>query len=144
MRDAGVIEDGAVLVSGGKVVAVGTTRELRADAWVKKHLRKIEEVDGDGTLTQYVYNRLSQIIKTVRYADRLTSATLAGLVDAQGNPTNVTSLVGSVPNPQTHLRRVLPALQRAFSAQTTPYARLMSEIEPLMPCSGTDQGETTS
>jgi imidazolonepropionase len=48
MRDVGVIEDGAVLVSGGKIVAVGTTDELRKDAWVKKHKRLIEEVDCTG------------------------------------------------------------------------------------------------
>jgi SAM-dependent methyltransferase len=32
-----------------------------------------------------------------------------------------------VVDPQTHLRRLLPALQRAFSGQTTPYALLMQE-----------------
>ncbi len=32
-----------------------------------------------------------------------------------------------VSDPQAHVRRLLPALQRAFAAQTTPYAKLMHE-----------------
>ncbi len=32
-----------------------------------------------------------------------------------------------VPDPRAHLRRLLPALQRAFAAQSTPYAQLMEE-----------------
>jgi len=32
-----------------------------------------------------------------------------------------------VPDPQAHVRQLLPALQRAFAGQETPYARLMSE-----------------
>jgi imidazolonepropionase len=48
MRDIGVIDDGAVLVSGGKIVSVGSTDELRADQWVKKNRRAIEEIDCTG------------------------------------------------------------------------------------------------
>ena len=50
MREIGVIEDGAVFVSGGKIVAVGSTKELRADAWVKKNRRAIEEIDCTGNV----------------------------------------------------------------------------------------------
>jgi imidazolonepropionase len=48
MRDIGLIEEGAVLISGGKVVAVGTTKELRADPWIKKYKRSVREVDCSG------------------------------------------------------------------------------------------------
>jgi YD repeat-containing protein len=51
--------------------------------------RQIATIDGDGTLTEYVYNNADQVIKTVTYADRLTAATLATLIDAQSKPTNV-------------------------------------------------------
>lgn len=51
--------------------------------------RLLGEVDGDGSLTEYVYSRFSQLVKTVRYATALTSTALASLVDASGNPTNV-------------------------------------------------------
>lgn len=45
--------------------------------------RKIAEIDADGTLTEFVYGRTSQIVKTIRYAVRLDPATL---IDAGGNP----------------------------------------------------------
>lgn len=48
LRELAIIEDGAVFVSGGKVVAVGTTESLRADVWVKAHRREIEEIDCSG------------------------------------------------------------------------------------------------
>lgn len=52
--------------------------------------RKTAEVDGDGTLTEFVFNRADDVVKTVRYAVLLNAATLASLVDASGNPTGVT------------------------------------------------------
>lgn len=48
MHDVGLIEDGAVLISGGKVVAAGTTDELRKDPWLKQNKRSVEEVDCSG------------------------------------------------------------------------------------------------
>ncbi|HEY4210838.1 MAG TPA: LysM peptidoglycan-binding domain-containing protein [Steroidobacteraceae bacterium] len=61
--------------------------------------RKVGDIDGTGALTQYIYNNASQVVKTVAYADRLSAATLATLVDAQGKPVNVSiaTLVASVP-----------------------------------------------
>jgi YD repeat-containing protein len=51
--------------------------------------RKTADVDGNGSLTEYVYDKTSLLIKTVRYAAPLSAATLASMVDASGNPTNV-------------------------------------------------------
>ena len=52
--------------------------------------RKVAYIDGDGTLTEFIYNRASQLIKTVQYAAVLNSTALATLVDASGNPLNPT------------------------------------------------------
>lgn len=48
LRRLGLIEDGAVLCVGGKVVSVGTTKDALRDPWLKKHRRKITEVDCSG------------------------------------------------------------------------------------------------
>jgi imidazolonepropionase len=40
-----IIEDGAVLCAGGKIVSVGTTKEALRNAWVKKNRKRIDEID---------------------------------------------------------------------------------------------------
>jgi YD repeat-containing protein len=59
--------------------------------------RKSGEVDADGRLTRYVYNRAGQVVKAVRYSSLLSSTALATLVSA-GVPANVTvdSLVATL------------------------------------------------
>jgi len=61
--------------------------------------REVADIDGMGTLTQYVYNAANQVVKTISYADALSSAQLATLLDNQGNPANVSvaSLVTNLP-----------------------------------------------
>jgi YD repeat-containing protein len=41
--------------------------------------RQIGTVDGDGSLSELIYNRASQVVKTVRYATALSSTTLGSL-----------------------------------------------------------------
>jgi imidazolonepropionase len=48
LKQVGLIEDGAVLCLGGKVVSVGTTKDARRDPWLKKHRREITEIDCGG------------------------------------------------------------------------------------------------
>jgi imidazolonepropionase len=48
MSEIGVIEDAAVLISGGQIVAVGKTREVLRDAWLKKHRNEVVELDCRG------------------------------------------------------------------------------------------------
>ncbi len=45
MRDIGLILDGAVLISGGQIVAADTTRKLFRDPWVKAHRGELFELD---------------------------------------------------------------------------------------------------
>jgi YD repeat-containing protein len=52
--------------------------------------RKRGFIDGDGTLTEYIYNKANAVIKTVQYAKLVDATTLASLVDGSGNPTAVT------------------------------------------------------
>jgi imidazolonepropionase len=48
LKDLGIIRDGAVLCLGGKIVSVGTTKGALRDAWLKKHRKKITEIDCAG------------------------------------------------------------------------------------------------
>ena len=48
LKELGIIESGAVLCLGGKIVSVGTTKDAVRDAWVKKSRRKVREIDCTG------------------------------------------------------------------------------------------------
>ncbi|PKB13885.1 LysM peptidoglycan-binding domain-containing protein [Janthinobacterium sp. 64] len=48
--------------------------------------RKVADITAGGTLTQYQYDANNQLIRTVRYAQAVSSANLARLVAADGTP----------------------------------------------------------
>jgi imidazolonepropionase len=48
LRELGIIKDGAVVCLGGKIVAVGKTRDALRDSWVKKNRKKLVEIDCEG------------------------------------------------------------------------------------------------
>ena len=45
LNELGIIEDGALLCIGGKIVSVGKTKDALRDAWLKKNRKKILEID---------------------------------------------------------------------------------------------------
>jgi imidazolonepropionase len=48
LRELGIIRDGAVLCVGGRIVAVGSTKDALRDPWLKKNRKKITEIDCAG------------------------------------------------------------------------------------------------
>ena len=48
LSDLGLIEGGAVLCCGGKIVSVGKTKDALRDSWIRKNRRKIREIDCAG------------------------------------------------------------------------------------------------
>jgi len=48
LRELGIIEGGAVLCAGGKIVSAGTTKTALRDPWLKKNRKKITEIDCTG------------------------------------------------------------------------------------------------
>jgi imidazolonepropionase len=48
LRELGIIENGAVLCLGGKIVSVGTTKDALRDPWLKNNRRKVTEIDCSG------------------------------------------------------------------------------------------------
>src|SRR5437868_5874462 len=45
LNDLGLIEDAAVLCAGGRIVVAGKQREILRHPWLRKHKRKIKEID---------------------------------------------------------------------------------------------------
>jgi imidazolonepropionase len=48
LKDLGIIEDGAVLCLGGKIVSVGKTKDALRDAWLKRNRQKVTDIDCAG------------------------------------------------------------------------------------------------
>jgi len=48
LKELGIIEDAAVLSIAGKIVSVGSTKDALRDPWIKKHRKRITEIDGSG------------------------------------------------------------------------------------------------
>jgi YD repeat-containing protein len=61
--------------------------------------RKVGLVSGSGALSELVYDRFDQVVKTVRYADRLSSEQLASLtVNGQPSTVTLTQLKAQLPS----------------------------------------------
>ena len=45
LKELGIIQDGAVLCAGGKIVSIGKTKDALRDGWVKKNKRAVLEID---------------------------------------------------------------------------------------------------
>ncbi|HET9305310.1 MAG TPA: imidazolonepropionase [Candidatus Sulfotelmatobacter sp.] len=45
LKELGIIQHGAVLCVGGKIVSVGTSRDALRDPWLKKNRKKVREID---------------------------------------------------------------------------------------------------
>lgn len=50
LKALGIVKDGAVLCLGGKIVSVGTTKDAVRDPWLKKHRKKVTEIDCAGNV----------------------------------------------------------------------------------------------
>lgn len=48
LRDLGIIEGAAVLCVAGKIISVGKTEDALRDPWIKKHRKKLHEIDCAG------------------------------------------------------------------------------------------------
>jgi len=48
LKELGIINDGAVLCIGGKIVSIGTTKDALRDPWIRKHRKQLSEVDCAG------------------------------------------------------------------------------------------------
>ena len=50
LSELGLIEDGAVLCIGGRIVSCGKTKDALRDIWIRKNRKKIREIDCSGKI----------------------------------------------------------------------------------------------
>ena len=88
LQQFSVIEDGAVLCLGGKVVSVGKMKDARRDPWLKKH-RQVIEIDCSGkvVLPGFVDSHTHPVFVRPRLVDfekRIEGASYAEIAAAGG------------------------------------------------------------
>ena len=89
LRDLGIVENGAVLCLGGKIVAVGPTKDALRDPWLKKNRKKITEIDcaGKVVLPGFVDSHTHPVFVQPRLVDfekRIEGATYEQIAEAGG------------------------------------------------------------
>jgi len=89
LKQLGIIENGAVLCVGGKIVSVGTTKDVVRDPWVKNHRKKVTEIDcaGQVVLPGFVDSHTHPVFVGPRLIDfekRIEGASYEQIADAGG------------------------------------------------------------
>ncbi len=71
LKQLSIIENGAVLCLGGKIVSVGTTKEALRDPWLKKNRKKLTEIDcaGKVVLPGFVDSHTHPVFVSPRLVD---------------------------------------------------------------------------
>jgi imidazolonepropionase len=89
LKDLGIIEDGAVLCNGGKIVSVGTTKDALRDPWLKKNRKKVLEIDCTGkvVIPGFVDSHTHPVFvnpRLVDFAKRIEGASYEEIASAGG------------------------------------------------------------
>ena len=89
LGELGIIEDGAVLCVGKKIVSACKTRDALRDPWIRKNRKKIVEIDcaGQVVLPGFVDSHTHPVFVAPRLVDfekRITGATYEQIAEAGG------------------------------------------------------------
>jgi imidazolonepropionase len=123
LSELGIIEDGAVLSIGGKIVSVGKTKDALRDPWVRKNRKKIQEIDcaGKVVLPGFVDSHTHPVFNSPRLVDfekRIAGATYEQIAAAGGGIRSSVDGVRKAGKAQL-AEKVLTALQGMSSFGTT-------------------------
>ncbi len=89
LSELGIIEDGAVLCLGGKIVSVGKTKDALRDPWLRKNRKRVVEIDCEGqvVLPGFVDSHTHPVFVAPRLVDfekRILGATYEQIAEAGG------------------------------------------------------------
>ena len=89
LKQLGIIENGAILCLGGKIVSVGTTKDALRDPWLKKNRKRITEIDcaGKVVLPGFVDSHTHPVFVSPRLVDfekRIEGASYEEIAGAGG------------------------------------------------------------
>ena len=89
LQSLGIIKDGAVLCSGGKIVSACKTKDALRDPWIKKNRKKIVEIDcgGQVVLPGFVDSHTHPVFVAPRLVDfekRIAGGTYEQIAEAGG------------------------------------------------------------
>ena len=118
-----IIEDGAVLCVGGKIVSVGTTKDALRDLWLKKNRRKVTEIDCAGkiVLPGFVDSHTHPVFVGPRLVDfekRIEGASYEQIAAAGGGIRSSLEAVRKATRTQL-VNKVVAALQDMAALGTT-------------------------
>src|SRR2546425_1874013 len=123
LGELGIIEDGAVLCVGGKIVSVGKTKDALRDPWFKKNRKRVVEIDCEGqvVLPGFVDSHTHPVFVAPRLVDfekRISGATYDQIAEAGGG---IRSSVEGVCNASKNLlaEKVLETLHEIADQGTT-------------------------
>jgi imidazolonepropionase len=89
LQELGIIKDGAVLCSGGKIVSACKAKDALRDPWLKRNRKKIVEIDcaGQVVLPGFVDSHTHPVFVTPRLVDfekRIAGGTYEQIAEAGG------------------------------------------------------------
>jgi imidazolonepropionase len=116
LRDLGILKDAAVLCVGGKIVSVGTSKDALHDSWLKKHRRRVVEIDCTGkvVLPGFVDSHTHPVFVSPRLVDfekRIEGASYEQIAAAGGGIRSSLEAVRSAPR-----RKLADAVLAALSS----------------------------
>ena len=123
LQDLGIVQDGAVLCSGGKIVTACSTKDALRDPWIRKNRKKIVEIDcaGQVVLPGFVDSHTHPVFVTPRLVDfekRITGATYEQIAEAGGGIRSSLEAVRKA-GKQLLVDKVLDALHEMAEQGTT-------------------------
>src|ERR1700675_4163295 len=129
LKQLGIIEEGAVLCLGGKIVSVGTTKDALRDPWLKRNRKRVLEIDcaGEVVLPGFVDSHTHPVFVSPRLVDfekRIEGASYEEIAKAGGG---IQSSVTGVREARKRIlvEKILAAL-RAMAAHGTTTAEAKS------------------